>query len=74
MFFFFELEINDPLNVDDGQHQIQDHASIPGNEFIHIIHFYIEHFRWITLIVHLHISTTDHVEVHSVQVECGQKK
>ena len=39
--FCFEQKINDPLNVDDAQQPVEDHDSNPGNEFIHLLQFYI---------------------------------
>ena len=69
----FEQESNDPLNVEDKQQPIEDHASNLGNEFIHMLQFYIKYCKWWTLIVLLHISTVEHVKGHIVQVEPRQE-
>ena len=51
----------------------EDHASIPGNEFINMLLFCIDNCRWWTLILILHNSTAEHVDAgNTEQVEPGQ--
>ena len=38
-----------------------------------MLQFGIDNCRWWTLIVLLHISTAEHVDGHTIQVELGQK-
>ena len=71
--FCFEQESNDPLNVDDGQQLVVDHALIPSNEFIHMLQFCIDNCRWWTLVILLQISITEHVDGHTIQVEPRQE-
>ena len=39
--FCFEQESNDPVNVEDVHQLVEDHASIPGNEFSNMLLFCI---------------------------------
>ena len=56
-------ESNDPVHVEDVHEQPnEDHASHPGNEFINVLLFFIDHCIWLTLILILHNSTAEHVE------------
>ena len=71
--FFFEKESNDVVNVEDVHQPVEDHASIPGNEFINMLQFCIDNCRWWTLIVLLHISNEEHVDGHTIQVEPRQE-
>ena len=64
--FCFEQENNDPVNVEDVHQPVEDHASIPGNEFINMLQFCIDNCRLWTLIVLLHISNVEHVDGHIV--------
>ena len=43
--FCFEQESNDPVNVKDVHRPNEDHASIPGNEFINMLLFCIDNCR-----------------------------
>ena len=47
--------------------QKKDHASHPGNEFINVILFFIDHCRWWTLILILHNSTAEHVDADNTE-------
>ena len=68
--FLFEQESNDPVNVEDVHRPDEDHASIPGNEFINMLLFCIDNCRWWTLILILHNSTAEHVDAgNTEQVE-----
>ena len=56
-------EINDPVHVEDVHDQTnEDHALIPGNEFINMLLFFIYHYKWWTLILILHNSTAEYVD------------
>ena len=60
-------ESNDPVHVDDvvyDQPNEDQYASHPGNEFINVLLFFIDHCRWWTLILILHNSTADHVDAN----------
>ena len=68
--FYFEWESNDPVNVDDVHQPVEDHASIPGNEFINMLLFFIDNCRWWKLILILINSTAKHVDTgNTEQVE-----
>ena len=43
------------------------HASIPGNEFINMLLFCIDNYRWWTLIIILHNSTAEHVDADNTE-------
>ena len=45
----------------------KDHDSIPGNEFINILLFCIDNCIWWTLILILHNSTAEHVDVDNTE-------
>ena len=68
--FLSEQESNDPVNFKGVHQPNEDHASIPGNEFINILLFCIDNCRWWTLILILHNSTAEHVDANNTkQVE-----
>ena len=69
----FEQESNDLVNFDDVHQPVEDHASIPCNEFINMLLFCIDNCIWWTLIVILHNPTTEHVDAsNTVQVDPEQ--
>ena len=63
-------ESNDLVHVEDVVHDQPNeyHASHPGNKFINVLLFFIDHCIWWTLILILHNSTTEHVAVdHNIE-------
>ena len=62
-------ESNDLVHVEDEVHDQpnEDHASHPGNEFINVLLFFIDHCRWWTLILILHNSTAEHVDADNTE-------
>ena len=63
----FDQESNDHVNFKDVHHRVEDHASIPSNEFINMLLFCIDNCRWWTLILILHNSTTEHVDAYNTE-------
>ena len=61
-------ESNDLVHVKDVHDQLdEDHALIPGNEFINVLLFCIDNCRWWTLILILHNSTVEHVDADNTK-------
>ena len=60
-------ESNDPVHVEDVHQLDEDHASIPGNEFINMLLFCIDNCRWWTLILFIHNSTAEHVDADNTE-------
>ena len=58
---------NNLVNVEDVHQQDEDHASIPGNEFINMLLFCIDNCRWWTLIIILHNSIAEHVNADNTE-------
>ena len=71
--FLFEKESNDPIHFEDVDQLDEDHASIPGNEFINMLLFCIYNCIWWTLILILHNSAAEYVDADNTeQVELVQ--
>ena len=61
-------ESNDPIHVEDVHDQPKKyHASHPGNEFINVLLFFIDHCRRWTLILILHNSTAEYVDANNME-------